>query len=253
MDLHLTLQHNDLLPVYRTGKGNRAVSMRDIHTLLEPAKDFSTWAKAKIKEHGLREKVDYVKQPELINHLEVGNSKRGRKRVEYVVPLPVAKKIAMGVNTPAGDSVKDYFLRCEEIALAVAAGQPAPRRLADFASPVVQVQCVKEVGRVLYLPNNNPMAIMEHHRRVSVLLTGKRPSAYVRDFVSRGLRVASLSARQLMRRLEPAKACTAAFLDDARVRGKSLAQLEAAGVVAALPQAFDALLRAGYSLDELGA
>ena len=71
--------------------------------------------------------------------------------------------------------------------------------------------------------------------------------------MAQGLRVASFSGRSLLRRFEPAKACTAAFLDDARVRGKSLAQLEAAGVVQALPQAFDALLRAGYSLDELGA
>jgi hypothetical protein len=130
---------------------------------------------------------------------------------------------------------------------------PAPRKLADFAKPAVQIECVKQVGQALYGPDNNPEEIIKHHRRVSVLLTGKRPSDYVKSFVKRGLRVASYTGRQLMRRMEPAKACTAAFLDDARVRGKSLAQLEAAGVVEALPQAFDALLRAGYSLDELGA
>lgn len=252
MNLALTIQHNDLVPVYKTGKGTQAVSLRDIHQQLDPAKDFSTWAKAKVKEHRLVENVDFVKLPE-INHPQVGNSKRGRKRIEYVLPLMIAKKVAMGVNTVAGDRVKEYFIRCEEIALAVSTGQPAPRKLTDFACTAVQVQCVKEVGSALYLPNNDPGAIIEHHRKVSLLLTGKRPGDYVKDFVKRGLRVASLSARQLMRRMEPAKACTAAFLDDARVRGKSLAQLEAAGVVKALPQAFDALLRAGYSLDELGA
>ncbi|MDB5235438.1 MAG: hypothetical protein JWR44_2431, partial [Hymenobacter sp.] len=57
MNLALTIQHNDLVPVYKTGKGNQAVSLRDIHEQLEPAKDFSTWAKAKLKEHRLTENV----------------------------------------------------------------------------------------------------------------------------------------------------------------------------------------------------
>jgi len=249
MDLGLILQHNDLVPVYKTGKGNQAVSLRDIHEALEAGKNFNAWVKAKVKEHRLTENVDFV----IYTPEEFNSGKRGRKRKDYVVPLNVAKRVAMGVNTVAGDRVKDYFIRCEEIALAVTTGQPAPRKLAEFASQLVQVQCVKEVGRALYMPNNDPGAIIEHHRKVSMLLTGKRPGEYVKDFVKRGLRVASLSARQLMRRMEPSKACTAAFLDDARVRGKSLAQLEAAGVIKALPQAFDALLRAGYSLDELGA
>lgn len=249
MNLALTIQHNDLVPVYKTGKGNQAVNLRDIHAALEAGKNFNAWVKAKVKEHRLVEKVDFV----IYTPEEFNSGKRGRKRKDYVVPLNIAKRVAMGVNTEAGDRVKDYFIRCEEIALAVSSGQAAPRKLADFASQAVQVQCVKEVGRALYMPNNDPGAIIEHHRSVSLLLTGKRPADYVKSFVQRGLRVASLSARQLMRRMEPAKACTAAFLDDARTRGKSLAQLEAAGVVKALPQAFDALLRAGYSLEELGA
>lgn len=165
--------------------------------------------------------------------------------------------LVLGFTGKKATLFKDQYVaefdRMEGELARLGAGAPAPRKLTDFAKPAVQVQCVKEVGSVLYAPNNNPGAIIDHHRRVSLLLTGLRPSDYVRAFVKKGLRVASLSARQLMRRLEPAKACTAAFLDDARVRGKSLAQLEAAGVVEALPQAFDALLRAGYSLDELGA
>ena len=106
MNLNLKLQHNELLPVYMTGKGNQAVSLRDIHAELEPAKDFSTWAKAKMKEHRLVEKRDYVKVS-VINPLQVENRKRGRQRIEYIVPLPIAKKVAMGVNTAAGDMVKD--------------------------------------------------------------------------------------------------------------------------------------------------
>lgn len=248
VDLQLSVQHQGLFPVYRTGKGTQAVNLRDVHESLDVNKAFSTWAKAKLKEHRLTENKDFV-----IYDLEGSNSRRGRKRVDYVVPLAVAKKIAMGINTAAGDQVKDYFLRCEEIAVAVVAQQAEPLKLTDFTKPTVQVQCVKNVGKALYRPDNNPTDIIEHHRQVFRMLTGKRPSQYVKEAVKRGLRVASLSGRALLRRMEPAKACTAAFIDDARTRGKSLAQLDAAGVVQALPQAFDALLRAGYSMEELGA
>lgn len=249
MNLHLTLQHNDLLPVYLTGAGNQAVNLRDIHTALDAGKDFTSWAKAKIKEHRLAENQDFV-----ILTLKGENSGRGRARKEYVLRMHIAKRVAMGVNTVAGDRVKDYFIRCEELAIAALAPKPtAARKLTDFTSQQVQKQCVKEVGAVLYTPDNSPEAIKAHHSKVSMLLTGCRPSEYVKAAVAKGLRVGSFSARKLLRRLDPAKAATAAFLDDARARGKSLAQLEAAGVVLALPQAFDALLRAGYSMEELGA
>lgn len=180
-----------------------------------------------------------------------------QKRDLFIMNRAAFTLLVLGFTGKKATLFKDQYVaefdRMERELRRMTTGQPAPRKLTDFAQPAVQVQCVKEVGAALYGPNNDPGAIIDHHRRVSILLTGFRPSDYVREFVKKGLRVASLSARQLMRRLEPAKACTAAFLDDARVRGKSLAQLEAAGVVEALPQAFDALLRAGYSLQELGA
>jgi Rha family phage regulatory protein len=181
----------------------------------------------------------------------------GQQRDLFVMNRAAFTLLVLGFTGKKATLFKDQYVaefdRMEGELRRMTLGQPSPRKLTDFAQPTVQIECVKEVAAALYKPNNDPGAIIDHHRRVSVLLTGLRPSDYVREFVKKGLRVASLSARQLMRRLEPAKACTAAFLDDARVRGKSLAQLESAGVVEALPQAFDALLRAGYSLDELGA
>lgn len=252
MEMNLTIQHNSLVPVYKTDKGTQTVSLRDIHAKLDTGKDFSTWAKAKCKEHRLKENEDFVKLS-AINPSEGGIKKRGRKRVEYILPLRLAKKIAMGVNTEAAEVIKDYFLACEEIAIAAQQAVAAPRPLVAFTDQKVQVQCVKEVGKALYGPNNDPNQIIKHHREVTKLLTGFRPSAYVRSFVKRGLRVASFSARQLMRRMDPAKAATAAFMDDACMRGKTLAQLTEAGIVEALPQAFNAMLRAGFTPAEIEA
>ena len=69
--------------------------------------------------------------------------------------------------------------------------------------------------------------------------------------MARGLKMKSLSGRQALRRLEPVKAATAAFLDDMTQRGHTLDQLAAAGIVEALTPAFEAMLRAGITPAEL--
>ena len=181
---------------------------------------------------------------------------RGRAQERLVMTRAGFVRLVFGFTGKKSAAFKEEYIAefdRMEVLLSGSHREPAQRKLTDYTSRAVQVQCVKEVGNALYLPGNDPKDIISHHRAVMKALTGKRPSAYVKQFVKQGLRVASFTGRQLLRRMEPAKACTAAFLDDARVRGKSLAHLEAAGVVEALPQAFDALLRAGYSLEELGA
>jgi hypothetical protein len=100
--------------------------------------------------------------------------------------------------------------------------------------------------------DTNPAPAIDHFRETCKILTGLKPSQYRNSFLTQGIRVASFSGRKLLRRFEPAKACTAAFLDDARQRGRNVAQLAAAGVVEAVTPAFDVLLRVGYTMEELG-
>jgi phage anti-repressor protein len=243
------LLKNDLFPVYESQRGEKIVNLRDVHAALNVKKRFSDWSESKVEEHNLQEGADFVKK-----HLEGKNRKVGRQRIEYILPLKVAKKIAMGVNTPDAEFVKDYFLLCEEVAVNVTqALQPAPFRFVDFTSPQVQIECVKGVASHLMQATTNPAPVIDHFRETCKLLTGLRPSDYRNSFLQRGIRVASFSGRKLMRRFEPSKACTAAFLDDARQRGRNVAQLASAGVVSAITPAFDALLKAGYTMEELGA
>lgn len=123
--------------------------------------------------------------------------------------------------------------------------------LTDFTKPAIQVQQVKAAASYLFGFGMGVGEVMRHHRAVMRLLTGSQPSAYIRDAVSRGLKVRSLSGRQVLRRLEPAKAATAAFLDEQVQRGRTLEHLAAAGIVEALPAAFEAMLRAGITPAEL--
>lgn len=123
--------------------------------------------------------------------------------------------------------------------------------LPDFTKPAVQVQQVKATAGRLFRLNGDPNDIMQHHRGVMKCLTARTPSQYVRDAVARGLRVRSLSGRQVLRRLEPAKAATAGFLDEQVARGHTLEQLTAADVPATLTAAFAAMLRCGITPAEL--
>lgn len=160
--------------------------------------------------------------------------------------------LAMGfTGQKAAEFKQGYIAQFERMEVHLRAPQRAATPLADFARPDVQVQRVKATASQLMRLNHDPNDVMAHHRGVMKYLTTRTPSQYVRDAVARGLRVRSLSGRQVLRRLEPAKAATAAFMDEQVERGRTLEQLAAAGIPTALPAAFAAMLRAGITPAEL--
>lgn len=130
---------------------------------------------------------------------------------------------------------------------------PPPIPLPSFADRKVQVQCTKQAASQLLHTKAGKNGLIQHHRGVMRALVGKTPTEYVQAAVAAGLRVASCSGRELLRRLDPPKAATAAFLDDQLQRGKTLEQLTSAGVPQALTAAFAAMLRAGITAPELQA
>ncbi|SFP79428.1 Rha family transcriptional regulator [Hymenobacter arizonensis] len=160
--------------------------------------------------------------------------------------------LAMGfTGHKAAEFKQGYIAQFERMEAQLQAPQREATPLTDFTRPDVQVQRVKATASRLLRLNNDPNDIMNHHRGVMKYLTARTPSQYVRDAVARGLRVRALSGRQVLRRLEPAKAAAAAFMDEQVERGRTLEQLAAAGIPQALPAAFAAMLRAGITPAEL--
>lgn len=151
----------------------------------------------------------------------------------------------------AAEFKQGYVAQFDRMEAQLQAPQPPATPLPDFTKPAVQVQQVKATAGHLLRLNHDPRDIIQHHRGVMKCLTARTPSQYVRDAVAQGLRVRSLSGRQVLRRLEPAKAATAAFIDEQVQRGRTLDQLAAAGIPQALPAAFEAMLRAGITPAEL--
>ena len=151
----------------------------------------------------------------------------------------------------AAEFKQGYISQFDRMEAQLRAPQLAAVPLPEFTKPIVQVQQVKAAASHLFRLNHNPADIMQHHRGVMKCLTACTPSQYVREAVAKGLRVRSLSGRQLLRRLEPAKAATAGFLDEQVARGHTLEQLAAAGIPETLSAAFAAMLRCGITPAEL--
>lgn len=187
-----------------------------------------------------------------LNYAPIAYSDR-RKRKQRAVMMTRAGFVflVMGfTGKRAGEFKQGYIEQFDRMEAQLRDPKPATP-LTDFMKPAVQVERVKATASRLLRLNNDPNDIMKHHRAVMKYLTACTPSQYVRNAVARGLRVASLSGRQLLRRLEPAKAATAAFMDQQVERGRTLEQLAAAGIPQALPAAFEAMLRCGITPAEL--
>ncbi|WP_082773980.1 Rha family transcriptional regulator [Hymenobacter sp. PAMC 26628] len=145
------------------------------------------------------------------------------------------------------------FDRMEARLRASQSAAPAATPLVALTRTDVQVTHVKAANAYLWRLANDPHVLIQHHRQVMWLLTTRTPSQYRRDAVENGMRVSSLSGRQVLRQLEPAKACTAALMDELVEQGCTLEQIAAAGIPQTLTAAFDAMLRCGIAPAELRA
>jgi Rha family phage regulatory protein len=178
--------------------------------------------------------------------------RRKRRQQAIIMTRAGFTFLVMGfTGKKASEFKQGYISQFERMEAKLRAPQPTTTPLTELTRPEVQVARVKGAAAALLGLTNDPRNIIRHHSQVLQLLTARTPSQYVREAVARGLRVGSLSGRQLLRRLEPAKAATAAFLDEQVQRGRTLEQLAAAGIPQALPAAFDAMLRAGITPAEL--
>jgi len=172
----------------------------------------------------------------------------GRRRMQRAVMMTRAgfTFLVLGfVGKKAAEFKQGYIAQFDRMEAQLRQPQPAATPLQDFMKHQAQVQRVKATASQLLRLSNNPGDIIRYHRAVMKCLTARTPAQYVRDAVARGLRVSSWSGRQVLRRLEPAKAATAAFLDQQVAHGHTLEQLVAAGIPQTLPAAFEAMLKAG--------
>lgn len=164
--------------------------------------------------------------------------------------------LTLGFTGRKAAGFKTSFIRHFEQLEAQLVSRPylaPPTPLPHFMERATQVAGVKQTAHYLLHSKVGKNGLIQHHRQVFRALVGQTPSEYVQAAVITGLRVSSCSGRELLRRLDPARAATAAFFDEQLQRGKTIQQLTDAGLHEALPTAFAAMLRAGITASELQA
>lgn len=101
---------NELIKIEKSRGGKEIVSARDLHSVLESGKDFSSWIKVKLISNKLfTENKDYIVFPQ-----KGENLKGGRPKIEYAITVDVAKHLALMENTQKGKEVRNYFIARDE-------------------------------------------------------------------------------------------------------------------------------------------
>ncbi|MFA7429902.1 MAG: antA/AntB antirepressor family protein [Rhodospirillaceae bacterium] len=87
-----------------------AVNLRDLHAALAVGKDFSNWAKDRLKKYGFVEGEDYqVCSPNLASKVRGGHN-----ALDYLVTLDTAKELAMVERNERGRAIRRYFIAVEK-------------------------------------------------------------------------------------------------------------------------------------------
>ncbi|MFA6664657.1 MAG: antA/AntB antirepressor family protein [Lachnospiraceae bacterium] len=96
---------NEMIPVY-DNDGEQAVNTRELHEFLEVASRYNDWIKNRIDKNGYQENDDY--------QAFTKNLVSGGCQTDYIVPIDIAKEIAMMENNDKGRQVRRYFIEVEK-------------------------------------------------------------------------------------------------------------------------------------------
>lgn len=102
---------NELVTIVTDERGQKLVSGRELHSVLEVKTRFNDWIKRMIV-YGFEENVDYT----LLTQKRVTNNPKNpyAQETDYILTLDMAKHIAMVQRTEIGMRVRNYFIECEK-------------------------------------------------------------------------------------------------------------------------------------------
>lgn len=105
---------NELIKITENN-GVQTVSGRELHEALGIETKYTTWFDRMCK-YGFKENRDYI-----VCFPNLGSSGRGgQTMIDHIIKLNMAKHICMVQNSPIGTEIRDYFIRMENKAKALA-------------------------------------------------------------------------------------------------------------------------------------
>lgn len=140
---------NQLIPTFTgelAGEMQQLVNARDLHSVLDVGRDFSTWIKERIQQYGFMDGEDY-RSPNSGSGENQGLRRffPGGNRIDYHLSFDMAKELAMLEGNEKGRQARRYFIQMEKLARqeipAVFRAQQAVR---PFQVEALQMQRMKE-------------------------------------------------------------------------------------------------------------
>jgi anti-repressor protein len=97
---------SELIPVYETDQGNKAVNARELHEFLGVATRYNDWIKARIEKYGFVDGEDFTAVTE--------NLVSGGRQTIHILKLETAKELCMVENNEQGRKARKYFIEIEK-------------------------------------------------------------------------------------------------------------------------------------------
>lgn len=101
---------NELIKVVVNEKQEQTVSARELHEKLGILKDFTSWFKYQAEKIGLIENEDYC----LLTNFGEQNGSGGHNKIDYIVPIDVAKHLTMISGGEKAYEIRRYFIEVEK-------------------------------------------------------------------------------------------------------------------------------------------
>src|SRR4028119_941188 len=131
----------ELIPINHSESGP-VVSARTLHGFLESRQEFTTWAKARLKQYDFQEGVDFLK---------ILSKTSGRPSTDYALTLDTAKELAMVEANDKGKQARRYFIeKKKELRTLQQRSAALPASPAELILMLAQ-QNVANEGRILAL------------------------------------------------------------------------------------------------------
>ena len=92
----------------------QSVRGRNLHEFLAVGRDFTTWIKARIKQYGFVEGIDYAIVEDLTAPKRGSSKSRQRIEHDYILSLNMGKELSMVERNEQGKAARQYFIDCEE-------------------------------------------------------------------------------------------------------------------------------------------
>lgn len=200
---NLKMIENELVPVYTTDTGEKVVNGRELHSILGSKQDFSTWAKARLKECDASENEEYTR---FHKKVEANNA----TMIEYIIKLDTAKEMAMLERNEKGKQVRRYFIEVEkkykERAFDASALSPQTQAIIELELRQNQIESkvnavssdLKEFKKDMPILGVEEVQISNAVKRKGVSCLGGKKSAAYQDKSLRGKVYADIH-RQLRR------------------------------------------------------